>query len=309
MGPTIPPPPPSLTVEPIGGRPDIRHQPRRRKRTLALTAGAIVAILVVLLLLAPDLPSGIPWGWHTSCGVGRAVGQVMTDTPSGGFDTPLFGRASFNDTWMAWAFRSGGLEDVSSVQFFPGFLGEGLGPQDWPNANGSVSLDVYKWVNWTIYETENVSSWGSGANIPCTAPFVADTAITQAQPNFITDVLQLPGASSDRNVSTNLNWSAGLVDMNFHSPNSPSINTCGDSTVSEANPFIVRIAASVTIPFGIPFILDGVHHVVWGELEWGSTVSYGPTIVYEFASQGIWQVDSSNSGGPGFYAFDHHACP
>ena len=300
------------TVRP-GNSQKVRSRPRR-----ALLIGPVVIILVLLVLFigSPLLPFGFPIGYHRTCSLGGPAVSVSTFTPVAAVDTPYLGDASLNWTWNSLLFTSGSLTEASTVQWNPGHLGQRLGSY-WTAGNGSVQVLAFENISWQVYLASNSTAWGGGPGEPCTSPFVARGSILPSL--SIEDAgtkWQGPGNLTDQAVPYTYpsapsfgGGQSALIDLRFHTANSPDINTCNDAGISRSSPYMVPVSVSAEVPFGLPFTIGGTPHVIWGTMEWGSTASWGPTLTYMFATQGVWQVDSSIPGGPGFYAFNYHSCP
>ena len=306
------------TKEQTGGPIRVRYGRRR---------GAVIIVLLFIFSVAVGLISPVLLGegplWiHVECTMGRLIGSVRVYTPYVPLESPFHGRVDANVTSASFEFRSGGLVVRSSVDYGSGHIGE-HDLEFYSQGNGSVTVSSLLNVSWSIYGVSNSTLFGVGPSAPCTTPRVAQASILFSQhpedvfpywqnapaTNDSSVPLQMPGWASANFSRVVWGQEAAVLDLRYAQSNSPAVNTCSQSMVSERNPFEVSSGTFGGASVGIPFNDSGQSGLVWGTEDWDSTSSFGPLFSYSFSSHGVWQVDALGGPGVGPYAFDYQPCP
>jgi hypothetical protein len=259
----------------------------RRWRVVAIP---MIAVLVFAALVIPGFVGGWAPLFHSACTIGKTVIREQLYAPAILANSPYGGLVFDNGTLPASLPGAPGYPNAFST----------LGAPAW---NGTAAGAFFA-VNLTIYQSENVTAWGPGANSHCNQPYLFEydpPNVSGGGGGVAFGPIPTPSHLSDNGEATSEDMALRtfIFSNGFTSSNAPNITTCGGAgqSLSIGSPsFTVRApleltgentSASVILPF------PGSFHYVFP------------------ANFGIWQVDNlSAPGGPGGgWAFSYSPCP
>jgi len=255
----------------------------------------VVAVVALVSVVTPTFTLGWAPVLHWKCVSIREVSTQTIWAPLSLANSPYGGSVFVNATTPSGPFGSA----------TPGLhVGGG-------ELNGSVWGGLWQVIA-NVTELENRLVWGPGSNARCTAPFGV-TLLTAGPPqvytgeifNWIGGPLFGPNSTTDYSEPTSYNLSASINDSSlyfsngFHTPNAPTVSTCGQ-------PARQVTVQSLQFTVWIPYSLDGRNYTA------PFTMPSDQTFDYLFPGNfGTWQVDNlSAAGGPGGgWAFSFSPCP
>ena len=278
---------------------------------------AIAVILIVVLSLVLDIGVYVAYE-RVECSLGGAVSTEMMITPIALLNTPYGGLAWTFNGGPTYTFASGGLvlaTTIGSPQMSFGTSSNGK----WTY----LPVGEFSGFNWTLYSVKNSTVFTTSQAHPCTTAFVAAPAASTRMPGqpipwIEVAPLTLPNNTTDLgephialsvhgpypyNLSA---YTAVRFDNGFHTPNYPTVDTCGSSVPQE-----ITVNGSVSIPISVSLSGPSGHNVtVSGTFTYPSGVSNDTVMHYYFpANAGSWDVYSpSGTNVSGALAFQYYPC-
>jgi len=275
----------------------------RRLTSVAVVVG--IAIAITLVVGVPEIAPSV-----TTCTLGPKVASAWIWTPSVLVNVPLGGSAAWGSNQLGWTFVSGSLVMATDPA-------NGGGAAQLPGSNelgidGAVGLG-----NWTVYQTENVTSaFGSGS--PCGQPYVAEinsSLICGAVGNLST-ILPLADNASDlgelHSVPPVFPQSCPMAattgaelwfDTAYHTVvaggpyQSETIRLCGSGYIAPFNVSLDSIA-EYPVVVSVPGTSGAVH--ASGYLSWkgpvASPVGFIPTAAYSLPVGWVWNISTVGKG-------------
>jgi hypothetical protein len=289
----------------------------------------ILGVVVAAVVVIGFGPSGRLLTHVTACRLGDNVGSYTIWTPDEIVNIPDNGSVTVGKSGWNVTMTSGSLSTGSIVPS-GGSESTALSPPQ------SGIYAEYFDVNWTVYQTQNVSEVGASAG-PCTQPYVAESSGIGLGCGGGT-VIPLIENSSDAvephvyNGSDGFNGSQSVqgcpkatpgtyvwFDSSFHSGGTGydtpvSWNLCGHSSLV---PLDVNSTAQLPVVVTVPF--EGHTVSASGLLTWydSSTAYGGPTVVYHVPGGWVWTlapvgpisspIDTARAL-PGLVAFERSSC-
>jgi hypothetical protein len=253
---------------------------RTKRCRLLLTGSAISAVLIVLLV--PTVAGGWAPVLHWTCKLNSQVTTQGVQIPGLLLNSPYGGRS--------WA----------NVTYPVGFLPDGLASEGTQESNGGAAWAGFD-SNLTVFNLENESVWGPGANNRCSQQFAVVLApigdpsvgITILGPGNVSD--QREPTVLDINESNGISFFNGFLQSNFE-----SVSTCGGDAQS------LPLVDSTYLSLWFHFDVNGASHAAPFDVP-----MIGAQFHYWFpANFGSWQIDNlSIDGGPGGgWSFSYAPC-